>query len=467
MSGIDLDTATITLTSELLRRRQVSPVELVQTTLERMEKLQPILLSFTTPVPEYALMRAKKAEREILQGNYRGRLHGIPYTLKDVIATRGICTTFGNPRGTDYKPSESATLHTLLEEAGAVLLGKVVSEIGRDSRGPVGCRNPWNPRKSPGTSSSGSGSATAASMGLLSFGTDTGGSVRHPGSSSGLVAMRATFGRISRFGVWAASWSFDQAGPLTKTVEDNAIALEVVGVPDPRDPVSIDEPRYDYRAGLRDCIKGVRIAVPVDDWVWKDWLTEEEEKVVREAIRVLGSLGACVSEVKLPLSSQSRDLLTSTAAEWPVYIRDHFSEEQIEAWPEVKAKVEQGIHREFADYLHAVHLRSRIAHEVAQVLKLADIIAMPTGSCFGDDWNAETAVIRGRKIPARSRAAYRNALACICGQPSLNVPCGFGHGETLPIGLMLQGRPLEEALLYRTAFAYEQATGWHLRHPTL
>lgn len=465
---IDLATATITALSEALRQRTISPVELVTATLQRMEALQPRLQCFTTMTPEYALQRAREAEQDILHGRYRGPLHGIPYTLKDVVATRGIRTTFGDPKGVDYQPGASATVQNLLEEAGGILLGKVVSEIGRGTTGPVGCRNAWDLRKSPGTSSSGSASAVAAGLGLASIGTDTGGSVRHPASNSSLVGMKATFGRISRTGVWASSWSTDQAGPLTRTVEDNALLLEILGAYDPQDPVSLNQPRYAYRTGLRDSIQGVRIGVPVDAWIWKEWLSAEEEEVVRRALQVLETLGATLHDIHLPRAATGRATLsTLIAAETSVYLHDHFTPEQIAAWPEWHNSLEQARQQTFADYLHAQHSRAAICQELTAVLRQVDIIAMPTGSTFGDDWNAETVVIRGRQAPARSRAVYRNAMASLSGHPEMSVPCGFGLGDTFPIGLMLHGRPLEEALLYRVAYAYEQATEWHRRHPCL
>jgi Asp-tRNA(Asn)/Glu-tRNA(Gln) amidotransferase A subunit family amidase len=467
MATIDLNTATITGLSESLRTGTLSPVDLVTVTLERIDALQPTLQCFTTVTPELALRRARDAEREMAKGQYRGPLHGIPYTLKDVVATQGIRTTFGDPKGTDYAPKANATLYSLLDAAGGILVGKVVSEIGRDALGPVGCRNPWNPQWSPGTSSSGSGAAVAASLGLASIGTDTGGSVRHPASNSGVVGMKATFGRISRFGVWAASWSTDQAGPLTKTVEDNALLLEILGEYDPQDPVSLNEPRYPYRANLRAGIKGLRIGVPADAWVWTDWLSDEEEQVVRTAIQVLETLGASLVEVHLPRAAEARAILSELVSEAPVYLDDHFTSEQIEAWPEHHGSRERGRAQPFADYLHAQQQRALIGQEAVAVLKQVDVIAMPTGSTFGDEWNAETVVIRGRERTARSRAVYRNALASLTGHPALSIPCGFGLNDTFPIGLMLQGRPLEEARLYQVAYAYEQGTEWHKRHPPL
>ena len=249
-----------------------------------------------------------------------------------MIATHGIRTTFGNPRKTDYKPKESATVHVLLEESGAVLLGKVYSHIGRGDN-PVMCYSPWDPTTSPGTTSSGSGSAVASGMGLLSIGTDTGGSVRHPASNCGLVGFKATFGRISRFGVWATSWTTDQAGPITKTVEDNAVVMECLAVHDPLDLVSINVEPTGYRSGMKDGIKGMKIGLPVDRWVWKEWIAQDEEDAVRNAVGVLEELGADIVEIALPLASEARN--NSLASEGPVWLRDNFSEEALMEWSEL------------------------------------------------------------------------------------------------------------------------------------
>ena len=470
-NSIDLDSATITEMGGMLRDRKVSPVELTQATIQRMERLQPILFSFITPTPEHALLLAKEAEKEIMQERYRGPFHGIPYTLKDWIDAKGVPTTYVGPRGPTqhYIPTVSSTIHALLEDAGGILMGKVDPGIGieRDTGGPVGCRNAWDPTRSPGTSSSGSGSATAASMGLGSIGADTGGSVRHPASNSNLVGMRPTQSRISGFGVKASPLTTDQAGPLTKTVEDNAIMMDILGVYDPQDPGSINEPGYDHRAWLRDGIRGMRIGVPVDDWVWKDWLGEEEEQVVRRSIGVLEELGASIIEVALPLAGESRALMQAVGGGGALYYLEQFTEDQMAVWPEVRAKIEASLQRPLKDHFQAVLKVTHVKQEVNAVLKDVDVIAMPTGSTYGDAWDAETATIRGRTVPARSRAVWRNGMASVCGHPAMSVPCGFGNDDKWPIGLMLHGQRLQEALLYRVAYSYEQATEWHLRHPTL
>lgn len=466
MTGLDLGKTTITELSESLRTRAISPVEVIQATLDRIERLDPQLLSFTTVTPDYALARARQAEAEIMAGNFRGPMHGIPYTLKDVIATAGVRTTYGHPKLIDFKPQQHATLHTLLEEAGGILVGKVYSQIGR-GESQIMCHNPWDTTLSPGTSSCGSGAAVAASLGLLSIGTDTGGSVRHPASNCGLVGMRATFGRVSRFGVVSSSWHCDQAGPLTKSVEDNAIALSVLGTYDPLDPISINEPDVDYRARIADGIHGLRIGVPVDRWIW-DQDHEEAEQIIRQAIDLLRDLGAEIHEISLPEAEQSGpQMLAITRPLAAVWWTENFSEEVIAGWPEIQPAIEAGKKQTFAEYLHGLRAAATIKQELIAAFKNVDIIAMPTGSTLNDRLDTRTTMLRGKEVPWRFRALGLNAIASITGVPALTVPCGFAFDDRLPVGLMLHASPMQEAVLYRAAYAYEQATDWHLRQPPM
>ncbi|MDE2937540.1 MAG: amidase [Chloroflexota bacterium] len=325
------------------------------------------------------------------------------------------------------------------------------------------CYSPWDPSTSPGTTSGGSGAAVASGMGLLSIGTDTGGSVRHPASNCGVVGFKATFGRVSRAGVWATSWTTDQAGPLTKTVEDNAIAMEALTGYDANDLVSINLPPGEYLSGLNESIRGLRIGLPADSWVWRDWIGQDEEDAVRRAVAVFEELGAEVSEVRIPLSYEARN--NSLAAEAPVWLRDNFSEDVLKDWVEIHPQLERGDEQTFVEYIHAQQKRMAIRQEVAGVLQRVDAIAMPTGSTIGDLWNAEAAVIRGRTVPARPRAVYLNGMASQTGLPAISIPCGFAKDGRFPVGLQLVGRDLDEALLLRLGYAYQQATDWHIRRP--
>ncbi len=486
-SSIDLVNATISEMAERLRRGEVSPVELTQATIKRIEAVNPKLKCFPTVTGDYALERARQAEKEITAGRYRGPMHGIPYTLKDGLDTKGIRTTHGNPQGLDLKPKVSSTVHTLLEQAGGILVGKVnIDTTGHDSLDrPITCFNPWDTSLSPGGSSSGPGASVAASMCLGSVGTDGGGSVRHPAANCGIVGFRATTGRVSRYpqdlppgtphSALLPTGSTGQAGPMTKTVEDNAIMLQILGAYDPKDPISINEPPYDYRAGLKDGIKGVRVGVPVDDWPWKDWTFEEQEDLVRRAIAVLEELGAQVIEVSLPLSSGGPWDFGGGLGEGDIWwIENEHLYENTDKWEGLKAgmdaaKANKGMKEPQAvkEFLRKGQKRLFVRQELVAALKQVDVIAMPTGMTLGDKPDALTTNVRGREVHTRSRAIPINNLASITGFPGLSVPCGFAMGDRLPVGLQLMGRPLEESLIYRVAYAYEQATEWHLRHPPI
>ena len=463
---MNLNSATIVDAGREIAGGRLSPVELVESTLRRIDRLNPTLKAFLTVSGDHAMERAREAESEIAAGRYRGPLHGIPYSLKDVIATKDVPTTFGHPRLHDFRPAEDATLRRLLDEAGAILVGKVYSQIGRgDSI--VGCCNPWDVTRSPGTSSSGSGSAVAAGLGLLSIGTDTGGSVRHPASSCNLVGIRATFGRISRHGVLAPSWTHDQAGPLTRTVEDNALVMETLARFDPLDPVSVERPAEKFTESLAEGVKGLRIGVPTDRWLWEREI-EEVEEMVRAAIGVLEGLGASVREVSLPLSAENRAVhFKLSQPESYVYWTSNFSREILEGWDEIRPGIESGKRQPFAVYMEGQREAARIRQEVDAALRDVDVIATPTGSTLGDKCDATTAVIRGREVPARSRAVYINGIASLMGMPAISVPCGFALGDRMPVGLQLMGRKLSETLLFRAANAYQQATEWHRRVPGL
>ena len=466
MDGLDINRATITSVSRLLKNQDISPVELIDSTFERIGQLDPLLKAFITTSYDHAITKAKKAENEIRRGQYRGPLHGIPFTLKDVIATKGIRTTYGHPRLHDFKPKQDATVRTLLEEAGAILVGKVYSQIGRGN-GLIDCYNPWDITRSPGTSSSGSGSSVSASLGLLSLGTDTGGSVRHPASNCNLVGLRATFGRISRHGVLAPSWSFDQAGPLTKTVEDNMLASQVLARFDPKDPVSVNQPNEDYFANYKRSIKGIRIGVPVDRWLWEKE-SEEAEQLVRQAITILDKLGADIHEINIPLASETRK--THFAISLPesfTYWSEQFSTKILNDWAEIHPTLTQGKSHEFAKYMDGIQTAAKINQEIYSNFRRVDLIAMPTGSTINDSCDASTVILRGKSIPARSRAVYINGIASLAGLPAISVPCGFAVNNRLPLGMQLMGLPLTESLIYRVALAYENATDWHLQHPPI
>ncbi|HEY6712326.1 MAG TPA: amidase, partial [Rubrobacter sp.] len=296
----DLPRSLAGLSRELLAR-SLSPVEVVRALLGRIEA--DVTNSFITVMGERALERASWAEREILAGRYRGPLHGVPVALKDIIYTRGIRTTMGSALYSGHVPDHSATVARKLEEAGYVLIGK--TNTHEFAYGPTGDRSHFGPTRNPhdarsitGGSSGGSGAAVAANLCYGALGSDTGGSIRIPAALCGTVGMKPTFGRVSKSGVFPLSWSLDHVGPITRTVEDNALMLNVLAGHDPEDHYSVDWPAEDFARDLRRGLRGAAIGLPRSFYF--DHVDEEVGARVREAVEVFRSLGAQVREVEIP-----------------------------------------------------------------------------------------------------------------------------------------------------------------------
>ena len=379
MDSLDLKSATIARLGPLIRDRQVSPVDLTQSTLQQIEALNPRLNAFTTVTSEYALARARQVEKEIAAGDYRGPLHGIPYSLKDLIDTEGIRTTYGLRSHQDYIPKHSATVHSTLEEAGAVLVGKADCHYNRGQSGiPVNCFNPWDLSRSPGVSSSGSGASLAASLCLASIGSDTGGSVRVPAAWSGVVGIRATFGLISRHNALGPSWSFDQLGPLAKTVEDTAIVLNAVAGHDPSDPVSLQGASPDYLRGLVEGIRGTRVGI-LQAFAGSS-CTEEVEYAVRKAIEILEELGAEVKEISIPhLEEVSEAWRVIASVESAVGYPQVFPKERLDNIDEDVRQWLEGARRFTTEqYLQAQRTAAVIRQDVGRVLQEVDVVASAT-----------------------------------------------------------------------------------------
>ena len=466
MTTIDLTTATIANTSKLLENHELSPVELTQATLERIDRLDHKIGSFTTVTGDYAIAKARQAETEIAKGDYRGPLHGIPYTLKDLIDTNGIRTTYGYSSHQDYVPQRSAAVHQRLEQAGAVLVGKVDCHFRRNI--PVSCRNPWDLSRSPGISSSGSGASLAASLCLASIGSDTGGSVRIPASWSGVVGLRGTLGLLSRHNALGPSWSFDQLGPLAKSVEDIALLFGVVAGFDPNDPISLRGPVPNYAACLNGNVKGVRVGV-LQEFVSAN-CTEDVEAATRDALTVLEGLGAQLSDVSIPHSAESKRVLTVVSeAESAVDYRQVFPKERLDNIDDdLKEYLARGDSYTMAEYLEGQRLAAILRQELAEVFQDVDVIVAPTCLIPAVPISQERQLIdvRGVQVDYLDLLLRVTSIASVAGLPALSVPCGFDRNG-LPIGLQLMGRPLEEARLLQLGHAFEQATEWHKARPNL
>src|ERR687889_302006 len=294
---------TLAALATALRERRHSPIEVVGALLERIETVDKKLNAFITVLPERALEEAARAEKEILHGEYRGPLHGVPVGLKDLIYTKGVRTTMGSAFFEDHVPDHSATVVSKLEEAGAIIIGK--TNTHEFAYGPTGdsshfgpTRNPHDPARIPGGSSGGSGAAVAAELCYAALGSDTAASVRVPAALCGTVGMKPTFGRVSKKGVFPLAWTLDHVGPLTRTVEDNALLLNALAGHDPKDPYSVDRPAEDFTRDLGRPIRSGVVGVPASFYF--EHVEDEVEERVREAIEVFRSLGVEVREVEIP-----------------------------------------------------------------------------------------------------------------------------------------------------------------------
>ena len=454
----------------LLRTRKVSPVELVRAYLARIESVNSKVNAFLTVTGERALSEAHVAEKEIRGGRYRGPLHGIPYAPKDLIATKGIRTTNGSRVTADWVPEHESTVTARLREAGAILLGKLnllEFAMGSGQRGLQGpARNPWDPRYSPSGSSSGSGAAVAAGMAPLTIGTDSGGSIRGPAKSCGVVGLKPTYGRVSLHGVTTLSWTLDHVGPMGRTVADVARALQVMAGRDALDSASSRTRVPDYARALTGTVKGLRLGVPSEYFF--DRVQPETEAALRRAINVLQDRGVELVDVKV------RDAAMCGAAssvilgaESAAFHRKRLIEKGELLDPLVRERLEAGALHAAIDYIQALRLRTVLMDEMRRVFATCDVLMLPAGNppplLEGE--------IAGTDLPPDPPLAPRPDtfnLANVTGIPALVLPCGFTVGPpVLPLGIQFCAKPFAEATLFRIGHAYQTATAWHRRRPEL
>ena len=445
-----------------LREGALSPVELTGAYLDRIDELDGRLHSYLHVARDGALDSAKRAEAQIRRGEWRGPLHGIPVALKDIFDTAGVPTTGGSRIYRHRVPDRNATVSARLEAAGAVLLGKLtMSELAMT--GPPGfgeeARNPWNLDCAPGWSSSGSGVAVAAGLCAGACGSDSGGSIRFPASYNNVVGLMPTYGRVSRHGVIPLTWSIDHLGPMTRCVEDAALMLGVIAGHDPRDRTSSSAPVPDYRAALREDVRGVKVGVLTQGF---DGVATETRDAVKRAIGELESLGAVAEEVAVPHFEEMH------VANSIIYLSEDFAiyretlQRQAESLGQVfRMYTYLGALFSAEEYIQAQRLRSRTRREVAALFERVDLLALPSASAPARplaDFDPYMLTKPSRSAPLE----IFNLAAC----PALSVPCGFSAAG-LPIGLQLAARPFDEAGLLRTAYTLQQHLGLHLRHPEL
>jgi aspartyl-tRNA(Asn)/glutamyl-tRNA(Gln) amidotransferase subunit A len=449
-----------------ISRKELSPVDLTSATIERIEAAEPTLNAFVTVLAESALAAARQAETDIVRGDYRGPLHGIPVSVKDLFATRGIRTTAGSRVLAESVPDQDATVVERLAAAGAILVGKTnMLEFAYASAHPDfgTTKNPWDLTRSTAGSSSGSAAAVAAGMGFGSLGTDTGGSIRIPAAYCGIVGLKPTYGRVSRHGVVPVSWSCDHVGPMTRTVADAAAMLGAIAGIDPHDSTSSAVPVPDYLSSLRNDLTGVRVGIA--DAYLRHNVDAPVCAAVEGAIGQFEELGATIVEVELPPPSEAvpalLGIITPEATEYHLpWLR-----ERADGYSAgVRERLELGAITPAVTYIRAQRLRRQIVEKMSSAFAAVDVVAMPT---------APTAAIRLDEDLSTSDEADPDLLAAtinftgpfdLTGFPALSISCGFTPNG-LPIGMQLVAAPYEEAWLFAVAHAYEQSTDWNTRLP--
>lgn len=463
MDDRELAFAPIEVLAPKLKSKKISPVDLTELALTRIERHDGALNSFITVMAETALAEAKSAERSMAKGDYLGPLHGIPVAVKDLYATEGTETTFGSPLFAGWIPDHDAAMVERLRAAGAIILGKTnLHELAYGTTsanphyGPV--HNPWKSGFHPGGSSGGSAAALAGGLAYMALGSDTGASIRQPAACCGIVGIKPTFGRVSKFGCLPLSWSMDHAGPLNRSVKDAALTLNILAGFDPRDPCSADHPVPDFTAGLGADLRGKRIAL-VRTFFCEDG-DPEVMSAIEDVVPVLEDLGAEVLEIELPDIENAFKAGTMTiVVEGATYHAERLRERPEGFSPQCKADLELGHFYKATDYLQAQRLRRHLMIEVAKAMTPLDALIMPTSPITATP-------IEGN--PANHPVyRVRNTMPFnFLSLPAISLPCGFSK-QGLPIGLQIVGKTFDEATILEIAHAYEQATDWHRQHPDL
>jgi aspartyl-tRNA(Asn)/glutamyl-tRNA(Gln) amidotransferase subunit A len=462
VQSVDVAYLTIAEAGALYRKRELSPVELVNALYERTDRVQETLVPYITMTRELALNEARQAEDALVRGDSASPLLGIPIAYKDIVMTKGIRTTCGSAVHEHWVPDVDAAVVDRWRAAGVVTMGKLSTHEFAAGLQPPGhmlkpARNPWNPAHVPGGSSSGSGVALAAGLVMGAIGTDTGGSIRNPASYCGVSGIKPTYGRVSRYGVVTLSWSLDHVGPLARTVEDLAILLGPLAGYDSRDPACARVDVPDYRAAIDGGIAGLKIAVPANYFF--ENLSDDGRAAFDSALSVFRSLGASIDEVTIEhaeLGKASGVILQSEAYAY------HAADlaENPEKYPvELRNRFRSGALFLASEYVQAQRARVILRDSFKRVLATHDVILTPPQ--LGD------APLYDEMVdPEYRRPSGYTSMFNMTGMPSMCIPAGFSSRD-LPLSVMISGRPFDEAGVLRTGHAFQQATDWHKRHPNL
>jgi aspartyl-tRNA(Asn)/glutamyl-tRNA(Gln) amidotransferase subunit A len=459
------DFPTIAQASALIEKRELSPVELVRSRLDRIERFDGRLNSFIRVLDEEALAAARTAEAEIMAGRRRGPLHGIPIGLKDIYETKGVPTTAHSKVLIDHVPQRDATSVRRLTEAGAIVLGKLATHEfafggpSFDLPWPP-ARNPWDTTRFTGGSSSGTGAAVAAGLVLGGTGSDTGGSIRGPAALCGLAGLKPTYGRISRAGILPLAFSLDHAGPMAWTAEDCAIMLQAMAGYDPTDPASADRPVPDYRAALNGNVKGLRIGLVRHFYDNDNPANDATCQGIDTAVRVIEELGGSVRDLRLsPLTDWAACgiiiMMTEAYAVHEATLRRRFTDygEAFRDRMALAALIGGG------DYVQAVRRRRELIAEFTAAMAEVDVVITAAAPSEAPPIDAV------HKFAIFERPMLTMPFN-VTGTPAISVCCGY-TAAGLPLAFQLAGKPFDEATVLKLAHAYERATSWRSVRPRL
>lgn len=469
MTPQDLCFASAGEIARLVTAGEVTARAVVEAHLDRIRTAGRALNAFTAILGEQALGDADRIDAGVRRGRPAGVLAGVPVAVKDLVDVAGVTTTAGGHARFHYRPGHDAPITTRLKDAGAVIIGKTnLHEFayGVTNVNPHfgAVKNPWDVTRIPGGSSGGSGAAVAAGLCTGAVGTDTGGSIRIPSALCGVTGIKPTYGRVPRAGIVPLAWSLDHAGPMTRTVADAALMLQVMAGHDPADAASSSAPVPPFSTLLDGGVAGLRVGVP------RRFFWEELDGDVRarcdDAVRTLRSLGASVTEVEVPHAAyMSRAVAVIISVEATAFHEQRLRSDAGAYGGDVRVRLERGWFVPGTDYALAQRARALLTTEILQVFEGIDVLVTPATPSPAAPIEQDPAAAAGVSLAMSLEYVRCTNPFNLTGQPALSVPCGF-TAKGLPVGLQIIGRPFDEATVLRAGHAYQQATEWHLRRPT-
>lgn len=454
----------LTQASLAVQKKEVSPVELTEACLARIERLDPGLNCFITVTAESALEEAQRAQAEILRGEWKGPLHGVPLAIKDLAETAGVRTTAASAVLQHHIPSEDAEVVRRLRAAGAVLLGKLnLHEFAYGGSGVIShygpARNPWNTGHITGGSSSGSAAAVAAGLCYGAIGTDTAGSIRLPSAYCGIVGIKPSYGLVSTRGIIPLSWTLDHVGPMARTVADAALILQAIAHYDMHDIYCQRFPPVYYPSAMAEAVSGLRLATLRE--FWQD-IDPEIEKAIDAAVALLSRITAGCRDLSLPTET---DRTVVRCEPWVYHQKHHLPAHEKEYDPETLRRIRSGADVSAADYIEKYRELLRERREIQHIFEQVDLLLTPTSPVLPPSFaelNQAPGDLRSREILMLRNTRPWN----VYGLPAISIPCGFSSSG-LPVGLQVIGAPGAEGMVLALARAYQQKTEWHNKKPQL